>query len=71
MAITTTALTRTFSYGGMALPDPGSALSLEEVRDVYSAAYPELISASIEGPEQVGNTLTFTFKKGIGTKGKE
>lgn len=69
MAIQTTTLTRTFSYGGMTLPDPGAALSPEEVRDVYSTAYPELVSASIEGPEKRGDTLTYTFKKGVGTKG--
>ena len=69
MTIQTTTLTRAFSYGGMTLPDPGKSLSLEEVRDVYSAAYPELISAAIEGPEKRGDTLIYTFKKGVGTKG--
>ncbi|HCI53299.1 MAG TPA: PRTRC system protein C [Gallionella sp.] len=69
MAIQTTTLTRSFSYGGMTLPDPGKSLSLEEVRDVYAAAYPELVSASIEGPEKRGDNLIYTFKKGVGTKG--
>lgn len=69
MAIQTTTLTRTFSYGGMTLPDPGKNLSLEDVRDVYAAAYPELVSAFIEGPEKRGDNLTYTFKKGVGTKG--
>ena len=69
MTIQTTTLTRIFSYGGMALPDPGKSLSLEEVRDVYSAAYPELVSACIEGPEKHGDNLIYTFKKGVGTKG--
>ncbi|KXS30484.1 MAG: Uncharacterized protein AWT59_3389, partial [Candidatus Gallionella acididurans] len=31
--------------------------------------YPELISASIEGPEKKVNNLVYTFKKGVGTKG--
>ena len=61
--------TCTFSYSGLTLPDPGKGLSLEEVRDVYAATYPELISASIEGPEKKGNNLVYTFKKGVGTKG--
>jgi len=69
MAIKIETLTRTFSYGCLTLPDPGSSLSLEEVRDVYSAAYPELNSASIEGPEKKGASLVYTFKKGVGTKG--
>ncbi|MFA6120893.1 MAG: PRTRC system protein C [Sideroxydans sp.] len=69
MAIQTTILKRTFAYSGLTLPDPGSGLSLEEVRDVYAATYPELISASIEGPEKKGDNLVYTFKKGVGTKG--
>ena len=69
MAIKIEILNRAFSYSGMTLPDPGKSLSHEEVRDVYSAAYPELISASIEGPEKRGDTLIYTFKKGVGTKG--
>lgn len=69
MAITTTGLTREFSYNGVALPCPGSALSLEEVRDIYSASFPEIVSASIEGPETKGNKIVYTFRKGVGTKG--
>ncbi len=69
MTIQTTVLTRTFSYSGLTLPDPGKSLSPEEVRDIYAATYPELISASIEGPEKKGNNLVYTFKKGVGTKG--
>ncbi len=69
MTIQTTVLTRTFSYSGLTLPDPGKSLSPEEVCDIYAATYPELISASIEGPEKKGNNLVYTFKKGVGTKG--
>jgi len=53
----------------LTLPDPGKGLSLEAVRDVYASTYPELISASIEGPEKKGDNLVYTFKKGVGTKG--
>ena len=59
---------RSFSYNGMSLPDPGSNLDLEAVRDVYSAAYPELVSAAIEGPERKGNKLVYTFRKAVGAK---
>ena len=69
MAIEIKVLTRTFSYSGMTLPDPGKGLSLEEVRDVYAATYPELLSAAIEGPEKKGENLVYTFRKGVGTKG--
>ena len=69
MAIETTVLTRTFNYNGVALPDPGASLTLEEVRDVYSATFPEIVSASIEGPEKKGDKLVYTFRKAVGAKG--
>lgn len=69
MALTTTALERSFSYNGMALPDPSASMSLDEVRDLYSANFPELVSASIEGPEEKGGKLVYTFRKAVGTKG--
>jgi PRTRC genetic system protein C len=57
MTITVQKLQRSFAYNGIALPDPGSELSPEQVRDVYSATYPEITTASIEGPEQKGERL--------------
>ena len=49
MTITVQKLQRSFAYNGIALPDPGCELSPEQVRDVYSATYPEITTASIEG----------------------
>ena len=69
MAIQVTSLERSFSYNGVSLPDPGAALSLEQVRDVYSAAFPEIVSASIEGPEQKNGKLLYVFRKAVGSKG--
>jgi PRTRC genetic system protein C len=69
MAIKLTQLERTFTYNGISLPDPGTALTLEQVRDVYSAAFPEIVSASIEGPEQKNGKLLYTFRKAVGSKG--
>lgn len=69
MAIKVTQLERSFSYNGVVLPDPGTTLSLEQVRDVYSAAFPEIVSASIEGPEQKNGKLLYVFRKAVGTKG--
>lgn len=64
-----TQLTRVFSYNGMELPDPGATLSVQDVRDVYSAAYPELNTAAIEGPETRNDRLVYTFRRAAGTKG--
>lgn len=69
MAIQVTSLERSFSYNGVSLPDPGAALTLKQVRDVYSAAFPEIVSASIEGPEQKNGKLLYVFRKAVGSKG--
>ena len=69
MAIKVEQLERSFSYNGVALPDPGKNLTIEQVRDVYSATFPEIVSASIEGPEQKGGKLIYTFRKAVGAKG--
>ena len=62
-------LTRVFAYGSLRLPDPGAHLSVEEVKGLYCAAYPELASAVIEGPVAKGKTLRWDFRKAVGTKG--
>ena len=69
MSISTRALERGFSYLGLQLTDPDSKLTPEQVMDLYSATYPELTTAAIEGPEATGGTLHYKFKAAIGTKG--
>ncbi|NHR04467.1 PRTRC system protein C [Chromobacterium haemolyticum] len=69
MAIKTIVLKRTFKYGSINLPDPGSNLSIEQVLDTYAAAYPELITAVVEGPVEKGGVLVYEFRKAVGTKG--
>lgn len=63
------ALVREFAYNGLVLPCPGANLTPVAVRDVYSAAYPEITTAAIEGPEVKGDKLVYTFKRAVGTKG--
>lgn len=65
------ALTREFRYNGVALLDPGTQHSLEQVREFYAALYPEITSASIEGPESVGAKMIYTFRRAVGTKGMD
>jgi PRTRC genetic system protein C len=60
---------REFTYNGVRLPDPGHKLSVDQVRDTYAAAYPEIATASLEGPEAVGNNLVYRFSRAIGSKG--
>lgn len=69
MALIATAATRAFSFNGVDLPDPAGAMSVEEVRELYSATYPELTTATVQGPEVRGNRLVYTFQRAVGTKG--
>lgn len=68
MAIDIQETQKRYRYNGVTLPDvPG--MSAREIRDLYSAQYPELVSAEIEmGPVQAG-VQEITFKRAVGTKG--
>jgi len=62
-------MARFFSFAGIRLPDPDARLSVEEVRGILAHAYPEIATATISGPEPVGDTLKYTFERAIGAKG--
>jgi PRTRC genetic system protein C len=64
-----TSCQRIFSFSGLTLPDPDKTMLPEDVKAVYSQQYPELATASIEGPEVVGDKLRYVFRTAIGTKG--
>ena len=69
MALQIEKLIREFRYNSVVLPDPNNTFTLEQVRDFYSTVYPEIISADIEGPEQLGAKSVYTFRRAVGTKG--
>ena len=62
-------LSRHFEFNGVRLPDVDPKLSPEEVRNLYAHQYPEIATASITGPEAVGDKLVYRFSRAIGTKG--
>ncbi|CAM2158367.1 Carbamoylphosphate synthase large subunit (plasmid) [Pararobbsia alpina] len=62
-------LVREFVYNGMTIADPGEAFTPEDVRDIYSAQYPELTTAAVEGPEYSNAVARYTFKRAAGAKG--
>jgi PRTRC genetic system protein C len=64
-----TPMKRIFSLNGVRLEDPAPGLSIEEVRGILAHAYPEIATATISGPEAVGDTLRYTFERAIGSKG--
>jgi PRTRC genetic system protein C len=60
---------RTFSYNGLTLPDIDVNRTPEQIRDLYSATYPEITTAVIEGPEAVDGVLRYKLTRAVGTKG--
>ena len=62
-------VTREFSFNGVKLPDPDPKLSAEQVRSVLATMYPDIATASITGPEAVGDKLRYNFVRAIGAKG--
>jgi len=73
MAVTTTALQREFKFKkdgtDVTLPDPNPDFTVEEVLQFYSGQYPELTTATLEGPKVNGNTAVYSVKTTVGTKG--
>jgi PRTRC genetic system protein C len=62
-------VSRVFYFNGVKIPDPDKSLSPEEVRSVLATLYPDIATASITGPEAVGDKLRYNFVRAIGTKG--
>ncbi len=62
-------LSRHFELNGVRLPDVDPKLSPEEIRTLYSHEFPDIATASITGPEAVGDKLVYRFTRAIGTKG--
>ena len=71
MSISIARLVREFVYNGVNFVDPGPTFSPEEVRDLYSAQYPELTTAAIEGPVYEGEIARYTFLRAAGAKGND
>jgi len=68
MAIEVKEIVRRYRYNGVTLPDV-TGMSPKEIRDLYTAHYPELVSAEIETGEIVDGVQEITFKRAVGTKG--
>src|ERR1700746_151663 len=69
MALSVTKMARIFQFAGIRLPDPNEAMSVDEVKALYAAQYPELATAVVNGPEAVGDKMRYTFERAIGSKG--
>ncbi|MGA2076086.1 MAG: PRTRC system protein C [Terriglobia bacterium] len=62
-------LSRYFEFNGIRLPDISPSLSVEEIRSLYEQQYPEIATAAVTGPEQVGDKLVYRFSTAVGVKG--
>jgi len=51
------------------LPDPNPDWSKEAVLNYYTATYPILTTATIEGPEINNDRVEYKFQSTLGTKG--
>src|SRR5437763_15832081 len=63
-----TALEREFQFNGTKLPDAGPNLTVEEVRAIYVNTYPELATATIEGPSPEDGVMQYKFIRAVGCK---
>lgn len=66
-------LTREFTFKKdgtlVRLPDPNPEFTSQEVLDFYSNRYPELTTATLDGPVTEGKTAVYNAKTTVGTKG--
>jgi len=62
-------LSRHFEFNGVRLSGVDPKLPPEEIRTLYSHEFPDIATASITGPEAVGDKLVYRFTRAIGTKG--
>lgn len=64
-------IVRIFKYQQLELADPGQELSPEQVVEFYSGVYPELVKATVEGPELQGTKEIYRIERAVGRKGGE
>jgi PRTRC genetic system protein C len=69
MSIAIATVIREFVYNGLNLVDPGAAFTPDQVRDLYTAQYPELTTAAVDGPQIKDTVMRYTFVRAAGAKG--
>jgi PRTRC genetic system protein C len=69
MTIKVEKLEREFVFDGKTLPDPNPDMAVEQVREMYIPAVPEITTATVTGPEPVDGKMRYTFSRAIGAKG--
>src|SRR5205807_8244851 len=62
-------LLREFVFDGKTLPDPNPDMPIEQVREMYIPAHPEITTETVTGPQPVDGKMRYTFSRAIGAKG--
>ena len=62
-------LSRYFEFNGVRLPDINPKLTVEEIRAAYAHQFPDIATATITGPEAVGDKLRYVFSRAIEIQG--
>jgi PRTRC genetic system protein C len=44
-------------------------MAVEQVREMYIPAHPEITTATVTGPEPIDGKMRYTFSRAIGAKG--
>ena len=60
---------REFVLDCKTFPDTDPSMSVEQVREMYIPAHPEITTAAVTGPETVDVKMRYTFSSAIGDKG--
>ncbi len=53
----------------LVLDDPNPSATVDTVKRIYSDLYPELVSASVDGPTITPENVIYRFSPKAGTKG--
>lgn len=73
MPVEVTNLKREFKFKkdgtNVTLPDPNPEFSVQEVLNFYSGQYPELTTATLDGPKVEGKQAVYSVVTTVGTKG--
>jgi len=73
MPVQVTNLTREFKFKKdgtpITLPDPNAEFTVQEVLNFYGGQYPELTTATLDGPKVEGSKAVYSVQTTVGTKG--
>jgi PRTRC genetic system protein C len=60
---------RELRLNGVKIPDPNPSAPIEQVRQILAATYPDITTATMEGPTVEGSKEIFSWKREAGSKG--